>query len=149
MPSPEQTFQSIAADLEEVGITVNAVPEPWIAGLPRPHPGRPGTTACTCSAGPVTTTTPTTSSASSSARPSNEWGFNDPESSDAINDARYQTSQEEQIAAYEAANEAILAKLPGVPLAHPVPSLAFKPTVQGYPASPVQDEVYNVITIDG
>src|SRR5690606_12980971 len=29
MPTPEQVFQSVAADLEEVGITVNPVPEPW------------------------------------------------------------------------------------------------------------------------
>jgi peptide/nickel transport system substrate-binding protein len=36
--------------------------------------------------------------------------------------------------------------LPGVPLASPVPSLAFTEQVQGYPVSPVQDEVYSVIT---
>jgi peptide/nickel transport system substrate-binding protein len=66
-----------------------------------------------------------------------------------IGDARYQTSVEAQTAAYEAANVAISERVPGVPLAHPVPSLAFKPEIKNYPASPVQDEVYNVITIDG
>ena len=49
--------------------------------------------------------------------------------------------------AYEAANAAIMDYLPGVPLAHPVPSLAFKDDVKNYPASPVQDEVFNVITL--
>ena len=37
--------------------------------------------------------------------------------------------------------------LPGVPLAHPVPSLAFAPGVEGFQQSPVQDEVYNTVTI--
>ena len=59
-----------------------------------------------------------------------------------------QPSAEEQKAAYEEVNAQIMDLLPGVPLAHPVPSLAFKPEIQGYPASPVQDEVYNVITIE-
>jgi peptide/nickel transport system substrate-binding protein len=34
-----------------------------------------------------------------------------------------------------------------VPLAHPAPSLAFAPGVQGYVASPVQDEVWNNVTV--
>ena len=46
------------------------------------------TTASTCSAGPVTTTTPTTSWACSSARPSNEWGFDNPELFAALTEAR-------------------------------------------------------------
>ena len=55
---------------------------------------------------------------------------------------------DEQVAAYEAANELILESLPGVPLAHPVPSLAFAPEIQGYQQSPVQDEVWNVVSIE-
>jgi len=38
---------------------------------------------------------------------------------------------------------------PGVPLAHPAPSLAFAKGVQGYVASPVQDEVWNNVTVTG
>ena len=63
------------------------------------------------------------------------------------NDARYVADIDEQKTAYEAANAELLEFLPGIPLAHPVPSLAFKDDVKGYPASPVQDEVYNVITL--
>ena len=36
---------------------------------------------------------------------------------------------------------------PGVPLAHPAPSLAFAKGVEGYVASPVQDEVWNNVTV--
>ena len=69
------------------------------------------------------------------------------EAAKAIGDARYQADKAAQTAAYEAANAQIMDLLPGIPLAHPVPSLAFKADIHGYPASPVQDEVYNVITI--
>jgi len=148
MPSPEQTFQSIAADLEEVGITVNPVPEPWspdyldrIQGNPEHGLHLLGWT------GDYNDTYNFVGVFFGA--PSNEFGFNDPELHGLINDARYKANADEQVAAYETANKAILDKLPGVPLAHPVPSLAFKPEIQGYPASPVQDEVYNVITIDG
>ena len=37
--------------------------------------------------------------------------------------------------------------IPGVPLAHPVPSLAFAPGVEGYPESPVNDEVFTDIVL--
>jgi peptide/nickel transport system substrate-binding protein len=148
MPSPEQTFQAIAADLEEVGITVNPVPDAWspdylnrIQGTTEHGIHLLGWT------GDYNDTYNFIGVFFGA--PSTEWGFDDPEIFKAVNDARYQTSQEEQVAAYQAANELILDRLPGVPLAHPVPSLAFKPDIRNYPASPVQDEVYNVITIDG
>ncbi len=148
MPSPEQTFQAIAADLEEVGITVNPVPDAWspdylnrIQGTTEHGIHLLGWT------GDYNDTYNFIGVFFGA--PSTEWGFDDPEIFQAVNDARYKTSQDEQVAAYQAANELILDRLPGVPLAHPVPSLAFKPDIRNYPASPVQDEVYNVITIDG
>ena len=69
MPTPEETFTAIRADLEAVGIVVNPVGEAVEPGLPRRDPGhapRRGTPPAR--AGPVTTTTPTTSSGCSSAR---------------------------------------------------------------------------------
>jgi peptide/nickel transport system substrate-binding protein len=148
MPSPEQTFQSIAADLEEVGITVTPVPEPWSPDyLDRMQGGAEHGLHLLGWTGDYNDTYNFIGVFFGA--PSNEWGFDDPELHTLINDARYQASKEDQIAAYEEANAAILDKLPGVPLAHPVPSLAFKPEVHDYPASPVQDEVYNVVTIDG
>ena len=55
---------------------------------------------------------------------------------------------EEQKPAYEQINKDVMDFLPGVPLAHPVPSLAFAPEIQGYQQSPVQDEVWNVVSIE-
>lgn len=75
-----------------------------------------------------------------------EWGFDNPELFQMINDARVLPDIEEQTAAYEEANAALLEFLPGLPIAHPVPSLAFREGVV-YPASPVQDEVYNMVEL--
>lgn len=147
MPTPEQVFQSISADLEEVGITVNPVPEPWAPDyLDRMQGTADHGLHLLGWTGDYNDTYNFIGVFFGAA--SNEWGFDDPELFEMIGDARYMASKDEQVAAYEAANEAILERLPGVPLAHPVPSLAFSPKVHGYPASPVQDEVYNVITLD-
>ncbi len=117
MPSPEQTYQAIAADLEEVGITVNAVPDVWnpdyldkIQGTSEHGLHLLGWT------GDYNDTYNCIGVFFGG--PSNEWGFDDPAIFQAVNDARYKTSQDEQIAAYAAANELIAEKVPGVPLAH-------------------------------
>lgn len=147
MPTPEQVFTAVSADLEAVGITVNPVPDPWnpeyldkIQGSADHGLHLLGWT------GDYNDTYNFIGVFFGG--PSNEWGFDDPALFSAINDARYVADPDEQTQAYEAANAAILDALPGIPLAHPVPSLAFTDAVQGYPASPVQDEVYNVITLD-
>ena len=74
-----------------------------------------------------------------------EWGFDDPDLFQSLSDARYADvdAQEDAVQGRERGCDGVL---PGVPLASPVPSLAFTAQVQGYPVSPVQDEVYSVIT---
>ena len=52
-----------------------------------------------------------------------------------------------QKAKYEEINKMIADFVPGVPLTHAPPSLAFGKGVQGYVPSPVQDEVWNGVTI--
>ncbi|WP_454856896.1 ABC transporter substrate-binding protein [Promicromonospora soli] len=144
MPDPAAIYEAISADLEEVGITVTATPEPWsptyldtIQGSEKHGLHLLGWT------GDYNDTynfIGTFFGAESS-----EWGFNDPDLFKSLADARYaDVDQQEEL--YQAANEAVMEFLPGVPLASPVPSLAFTEQVQGYPVSPVQDEVYNVIT---
>ena len=78
---------------------------------------------------------------------SNEWGFDNPELFDALSEARSLPTPEEQEPLYEDINAEIMDYLPGVPLAHPVPSLAFGPDVDGYQQSPVQDEVWNAVSV--
>lgn len=146
MPTPEQVFTAVSADLEAVGITVNAVPDPWNPEyLDKIQGGADHGLHLLGWTGDYNDTYNFIGVFFGG--PSNEWGFDDPALFSAVNDARYVADIDEQTAAYEDANAAIMDFLPGVPLAHPVPSLAFKADVQGYPASPVQDEVYNVITL--
>lgn len=147
MPTPEQVFTAISADLAAVGITVNPVPEPWSPDYLDRMQGTPEHGIHLLGWTGDYNDTYNFVGVFFGAK-SNEWGFDNPELFQALADARYQPSAEEQKAAYEEVNAQIMDLLPGVPLAHPVPSLAFKPEIQGYPASPVQDEVYNVITIE-
>ena len=146
MPTPEQVFTAIEADLEAVGITVNPVADPWNPEyLDKIQGGTDHGLHLLGWTGDYNDTYNFIGVFFGG--PSNEWGFDEPDLFSAINDARYVADIDAQTEAYEAANAAILDFLPGIPLAHPVPSLAFKADVQGYPASPVQDEVYNVITL--
>ncbi|NNG20407.1 ABC transporter substrate-binding protein [Naumannella sp. ID2617S] len=76
-----------------------------------------------------------------------EWGFDNPELFKALQDARQLPTKEAQAEAYKKINAQIADFVPGVPLAHPAPSLAFGKGVKGYTPSPVQDEVWNTVTV--
>lgn len=78
---------------------------------------------------------------------SSEWGFDNPELFAALDEARGVADLEEQSALYEDINETVAEFIPGVPLAHPAPTLAFDPRVESYPASPVNDEVFSEIVL--
>ena len=145
MPDPAAIYEAISADLEEVGITATATPEPWsptyidtIQGGENHGLHLLGWT------GDYNDTYNFIGTFFGA--PSLEWGFDDPDVFSAIKDAR-NAPLEEQEDAYKNANEVIMEALPGVPLASPVPSLVVAPGVEGYPISPVQDEVYSVITL--
>ncbi len=146
MPTPEQTFERIAADLAEVGITVEATPLPWNPEyLDRIQGGSDHGLHLLGWTGDYNDTYNFIGVFFGQA--SSEWGFDNPDLFAALSEARVASDVDEQTSLYEAANVSIMEQVLGVPIAHPVPSLAFRAGVEGYPASPVQDEVYNVITI--
>ncbi|MFI8634121.1 ABC transporter substrate-binding protein [Microbacterium sp. NPDC077663] len=76
-----------------------------------------------------------------------EWGFDNPELFEALTDARGIADLDEQTQVYSDINEQVAEFIPGVPLAHPAPTLAFDPRVESYPASPVNDEVFSEIVL--
>ncbi|WP_394289267.1 ABC transporter substrate-binding protein [Microbacterium sp.] len=76
-----------------------------------------------------------------------EWGFDNPELFAALDEARGIADLEEQSALYQEINQMVAEFIPGVPLAHPAPTLAFDPRVESYPASPVNDEVFSEIVL--
>ena len=146
MPTPEQVFSNISAQLAEVGITVEAKPAKWspdyldqVQATPEHGLHLLGWT------GDYNDTDNFVGVFFGSEK--DEFGFNNPELFQALEDARQVTSIEDQTALYEEINEDIAQFLPAVPLAHPAPSLAFSERVESYPASPVNDEVFNKIKL--
>jgi peptide/nickel transport system substrate-binding protein len=146
MPSPEDTFNVIRSQLEAVGLKIKPVSDRWdpdylnkIQGTSKHGIHLLGWTG--------DYNDPDNFVGVFFGQKSPEWGFDNQKLFDDLNKARQIPTAEEQTAPYQAINREIMDFLPGVPLAHPVPSLAFAPGVEGFQPSPVQDEVYNTVTI--
>ena len=146
MPAPEDTYVAIKSQLEAVGLKVTPTADKWnpeyldkIQGSEAHGIHLLGWT------GDYNDTDNFLGVFFGKA--SNEWGFDNPELFTALDEARQLPTRDEQKPAYEAINEQIMEFLPGIPIASPVPSLAFAPYVEGYQASPVQDEVWNEVTV--
>jgi peptide/nickel transport system substrate-binding protein len=146
MPNPEQIFTNLASQLEAVGIVLNPVSNEWGEYLDLMQGGSDHGIHLLGWTGDYND--PDNFVGTFFGLPTNEWGFENPELFSALTAARGLATTEEQTAAYQAINEQIMEFLPGIPLAHPVPTLAFDSRVESYPASPVQDEVYNLIELN-
>ncbi len=146
MPSPVDTYNIISTQLEKVGITVNPVSDQWTPDYLEKIQGTDdhgihllGWT------GDYNDTD--NFLGVFFGRESNEWGFDNPELFAALSAARQIPTVEEQTTAYQDINQMVMDYLPGVPIAHPVPSLAFGENVQGYVPSPVQDEPWTTVVV--
>ena len=145
MPNPEQIFANLQSQLEAVGVKIKAESNEWGEYLDRMQGGTDHGIHLLGWTGDYND--PDNFVGVFFGAQTDEWGFDNPELFSALTDARGLKSEEEQVPAYEAINEQIAQFIPGVPLAHPVPTLAFDPRVTSYPASPVQDEVYNMVEL--
>jgi peptide/nickel transport system substrate-binding protein len=146
MPDPQATFNIVRTQLEAVGLKVQPVADQWDPDYLEKIQGTPGHGIHLLGwTGDYNDTD--NFLGVFFGRPSNEWGFDNQEIFDALDEARSLPTVEEQTPVYQDINRMIMDYLPGVPLAHPVPSLAFAPRVEGYEPSPVQDEVWNTITL--
>ncbi|MFJ6651294.1 ABC transporter substrate-binding protein [Microbacterium sp. NPDC091313] len=145
MPNPEQIFTNLQSQLEAVGIKVNPVSNEWGEYLDLIQGGSDHGIHLLGWTGDYND--PDNFVGTFFGAQSNEWGFDNAELFSALTSARGLATESEQEAAYKDINEQIAEFLPGVPLASPVPTLAFDSRVTSYPASPVQDEVYNMIEL--
>ena len=150
MPTPEDTFQVLKSQLEAVGITITPVSAKWNPTYLDMAQGAEGTKKRDIHLLGWTGdyNDPDNFLGVFFGVKSNEWGFDNKKLFDDLKKARELPSVEEQKPVYEKISEDIVKFAPGVPLAHPAPSLAFAKEVQGYVASPVQDEVWNNVTIN-
>ncbi|WP_432533415.1 ABC transporter substrate-binding protein [Kineococcus arenarius] len=146
MPDPATIYTAVSSQLDAVGITTTPVAEQW-------SPNYLGTVQGGTEHGihllgwTGDYNDPDNFIGVFFGAATNEWGFDDPGLFQGLADARTATSVQAQEQAYQDLNEQIMTLLPGVPIASPVPSLAFAPGVSGYTASPVQDEVWNTVTV--
>jgi peptide/nickel transport system substrate-binding protein len=147
MPSPEDTFNVIRTQLEAVGLKIKPTADQWDPDYLEKIQGTPNHGIHLLGWTGDYNDTDNFLGVFFGAK-SFEWGFENKEIFDALNDARGIPTPEEQEPVYQDINEQIMEYLPGVPLAHPVPSLAFSADVEGYQQSPVQDEVWSVITLN-
>lgn len=146
MPDPEQIATVISTQLAEVGVQLNAETDAWspdyldkITGTPDHGIHLLGWTGDYNDTDNFVGVFFGAQSA--------EWGFDNPELFSALSEARGVPNLEDQSALYEEINEQVAQFIPGVPLAHPAPTLAFAPRVESYPASPVNDEVFTGIVL--
>lgn len=146
MPTPEDTYAALKSQLEAVGITVTPVGNKWspdyldkIQGTSDHDIHLLGWTG--------DYNDPDNFVGVFFGGESNEWGFDNEALFTALKEARGLSDAAAQKTKYEEINKMISDYVPGVPLAHPVPSLAFGKGVQGYQPSPIQDEVWNLVTI--
>jgi peptide/nickel transport system substrate-binding protein len=146
MPNPEQIFTVLAKQLEEAGVKVNPQTDAWspdylekISSTPDHGIHLLGWT------GDYNDTDNFVGVFFG--QKSAEWGFDNPELFSELADARGISNIDDQTKAYEKINEDVAEFIPGVPLAHPAPTLAFDERVKSYPASPVNDEVFSEIVL--
>ncbi|WP_347755998.1 ABC transporter substrate-binding protein [Agrococcus sp. ProA11] len=145
MPNPEEIFVALSGQLEQVGITVTPVADEWVDYLDKIQGTDDHGIHLLGWTGDYNDTDNFVGVFFG--KQGNEWGFDNPELFQALEEARQIPDLDEAGARYQEINEQIAQFQPGVPLAHPAPSLAFNPRVTSYPASPVNDEVYNMIEL--
>ena len=146
MPDPEQIFTVLSAQLNEVGVVTNPETDAW-------NPDYLEQITATADhgihllgwTGDYNDTDNFVGVFFGGEKP--EFGFNDPDLFEALNEARQVPNLEEQTPMYEEINKQVSELAPAVPLAHPAPSLAFAERVESYPASPVNDEVFSQIKL--
>jgi len=145
MPQPEDTFNAIRSQLEAVGLVVEPVSNEWNDYIPQVQATEDHGIHLLGWTGDYDDTD--NFLGVFFGQRSQEFGFDDPALFEEIAAPRSLPSPEEQEPLYQQVNRDVMDLLPGVPIASPVPSLAFAPEVDGYQTSPVQDEVWNNVTV--
>ena len=145
MPDPEQIFTVLSSQLAEVGVETEPVSEEWVEYLDRTTGTADHGIHLLGWTGDYNDTDNFVGVFFGAQ--SSEWGFDNPELFQKLTEARGISSLEEQTPLYEEINEDVAQFIPGVPLAHPAPTLAFDARVESYPASPVNDEVFTDIVL--
>jgi peptide/nickel transport system substrate-binding protein len=145
MPDPQSIFELFQADLDEVGVTVNAVSEPWTPNyLSNVQNGEAdlhflGWTADYPHAYNFLGTW--------FSRQLPQWGFDNQAIFDGLAEADSEADEAAQTAMFEQLNAEIMEYLPGIPISHTPVAMVFAPNVTGVSASPLLDERFGTAQI--
>ncbi len=145
MPDPEGNFQLIKADLEAVGFTVNAMSAPWNPDYLAAN--QAGTQQMDLLGWTGDFGDPDNFIGTFFQTEQAQWGFNEPDIFAALDAAEAETDVATRTSMYEDINNMIMDFVPGVPYVHTQPAIAFKPGVEGYVPSPVNNEDFATVTI--
>jgi peptide/nickel transport system substrate-binding protein len=66
-----------------------------------------------------------------------------------LDEAEAETDEEARVQLYQEANRMIMDILPGVPYAHTKPAIAFKANVKGYVPSPLDNQFFKTVYLEG
>lgn len=145
MPNPEDLFVAIRAQLEAVGITINPIPLKWspeyidTVKSADPH-------GIYLLGGTLIINAPETLGIFFGSH-NDEWGFDNEEIFQAVEDARVKTHADEAAKAYAHAADLISAFDPGVPLAHVPVTVALADNIEGFVPNPTGAEIWNTVSV--
>ncbi|GAB3645962.1 ABC transporter substrate-binding protein [Glycomyces tarimensis] len=137
MPAPKDIFDIIASDLEAVGVTVEATPITWVEYIPAT---RNGDCPLYLLGWTGDFADPYNFLGTWFATESTEWGLENQAIFDALAEAASEPDPEARVDLWTNANELIMEELPGLPISHSPPSIAFAPNVYPPDVSPLTAE---------
>ncbi len=147
MPDPGRNFEAFAASLNESGFEVVPHAAPWSPDyLGRVLEGKGGALNFLGQTGDYADADNFIGIFFQGQKP--QWGFDNPELTEALNEAEVEPDVERREQMYQQINRDIMEFLPGVPYAHSKSALGFKASVQGYIPSPTTNESFANVTID-
>ena len=136
MPDPKRNFEAMAADLNAAGFRVTPRTAPWrpdyvarVNGGTAGHLNLIGWIADFADADNFIGTF--------FQSPSDQWGFENPEIHDLLDQAEEEPDPAARVELYQQANRAIMAFAAGVPYAHNSAAIALNADIQGFVPSPV------------
>jgi peptide/nickel transport system substrate-binding protein len=147
MPDPKRNFEAFAASLNKSGFKVVPHSAPWSPDyLGRVDEGKAGALNLIGWTGDYGD--PDNFIGTFFQQPSSQFGFENEEIFNTLNNAEVETNEAKRTALYQEANREIMKFLPGVPYVHTEPALAFTANIKGYVPSPVSLEQFSLVSIE-
>ena len=147
MPDPKRNFEAFAASLNKSGFQVVPHSAPWSPDyVGQVNDGKAGALNLIGWTGDYGD--PDNFVGTFFQQPSTQWGFENQEIFDKLDEAEVETDEAKRTTLYEEANRLIMDFLPGVPYVNTEPALAFDANVKGYVPSPVSLEQFSNVEIE-